>query len=388
MAIRRSIVTNDHVAEPKNKQGVHMHNAQLEVVFHSSRSNEFSRKAELIAADEDHDLAILRVTGVRSATNFPEPLSTTEKFALSETMPVYIFGFPFGQMLSTSRGNPAVTIGKGTISSLREDDAGDPAFIQIDGDVNPGNSGGPIVDSRGRLVGVTVAKLLGTNIGMAIPPVELSRVLMGRVGNLEFRVRRVVRNTVEMDVQGSLIDPLDRVKSASLRVVRSDNLKHKPTVGSNGKWSALEGSEKTELKISGRAVSGRVELPLRSRDRGEFDILFQPACKDKEGNTHYFAPVPQTLRITDNGPRSPIPGLPGGAGPGGGRPGGPPSPPGPPPFPPGGGRPMPPNGAGPGGMGPMPPMGAGPGGMGPMPPMGAGPGGGSRPGPPPRPGRG
>ena len=257
------IVTNDHVAEPKNKQGIHTRNAQLEVVFHSSRSNEFSRKAELIAADEDHDLAILRVTGVRSATNFPEPLSTSERFALSETMPVYIFGFPFGEMLSTTRGNPAVTIGKGTISSLREDDAGDPAFIQIDGDVNPGNSGGPIVDSRGRLVGVTVAKLLGTNIGMAIPPVELSRVLMGRVGNLDFRVKRVVRNTVEMDVLGSLIDPLDRVKSASLRVVRADNLKHKPTVGSNGKWSALGGSDKTELKISGRAVSGRVELPLR-----------------------------------------------------------------------------------------------------------------------------
>lgn len=301
------IVTNDHVVTPPAKAGVARH-AELEAVFHSSRKNEFGRKAELIAADQDHDLAVLRVNGVRSAADFPSPLNTSEKFALSETMPVYIFGFPFGEMLSTTRGNPAVTIGKGTISSLREDESGDPAFIQIDGDVNPGNSGGPVVDSRGRLVGVTVAKLRGTNIGMAIPLVELTRMLVGRVGNLEFRINRVVRDTVEMDVRGSLIDPMDRVKSASLRVVRADDLKRKPTVGAEGKWTALDGSEKTDLKMAGKGVTCRVELPLRGRDRGQIEIYFQPACVDRDGKTHFFAPVTQTLKVTESG------GFPGGGG--------------------------------------------------------------------------
>lgn len=310
------IVTNEHVAVPPAKAGV-ARRAELEVVFHSSRKNEFVRKAELIAADEDHDLAVLRITGVRGAADFPSPLNTTEKLALSETMPVYVIGFPFGEMLSTTRGNPAVTIGKGTISSLREDEAGDPAFIQIDGDVNPGNSGGPVVDSRGRLVGVTVAKLKGTNIGMAIPKVELTRMLVGRVGNLEFRINRVIRDTIEMDVRGSLIDPLDRVKSSSLRVVRADDLKSKPAVGADGKWSALDGSEKRELKISGRGVSGRVDLPLRARDRGQIEIFFQPACVDHDGKTHFFAPVTQTLKITEGGPGPfgpMVPGMPPGPG--------------------------------------------------------------------------
>src|SRR5262245_6525173 len=167
--------------------------------------------------------------------------------------------------------------------------------------------GGPVVDSRGRLVGVTVAKLRGTNIGMAIPPVELMRMLVGRVGNLEFRVNRVIRDTVEMEVRGGLIDPLDRVRSASLRVVRADDLKNKPKVGGDGKWSALEGSEKTELKMAGRSVSGRVDLPIRARDRGQIDILFQPVCVDRDGVTHHFAPVTQTLGIKEGGP-----GLPGG----------------------------------------------------------------------------
>ena len=97
--------------------------------------------------------------------DFPSGVNTTDRAPLAETMPVYIFGFPFGEMLATSKANPAVTIGKGTISSLREDDAGDAAVIQIDGDVNPGNSGGPVVDARGRLVGVTVAKVKGRTSG-------------------------------------------------------------------------------------------------------------------------------------------------------------------------------------------------------------------------------
>jgi S1-C subfamily serine protease len=328
------VVTNRHVAVPHAKGGV-ARKADLEAVFHSSKKNEFTRKAEVLAADEDHDLAVLRVTGIRGVADFPSPLNTSEKLSLSETMPVYIFGFPFGEMLSTTRGNPAVTIGKGTISSLREDETGDSAFIQIDGDVNPGNSGGPVVDSRGRLVGVTVAKLKGTNIGMAIPPVELTRMLVGRVGNFDFRINRIVRDsTVEIDIRGSLIDPLERVKSASIRVVRADDLKDKPKVGADGKWAALKSSEKTEFKVSGQHVSAQVELPLGRRDRGDFDIWFQPACVDRDGQTHYFAPVTQTLRIKDEPPPG-FPGRgPGGPGPGGnpGVPGGPPLPPIPPGF--------------------------------------------------------
>ena len=371
------IVTNHHVAEPKSKQGVVQRNVAHEIVFHSGRKNEFTKKAELIGADEEHDLAILRVIGVQKTKDFPEPLNTTDRLKLSETMPIYIMGFPFGKSLSTVKGNnPALTIGKGTISSVREDDAGDTAYIQLNGDVNSGNSGGPVVDSRGRLVGIAVASIDATQIGMAIPAVELTRLMSGRVTNLKFRVSRVVGNNVEMDVQGDLSDPLGRVKSSSLRVVRGDELKKKPEVGADSKWAALPGADKkTDFSANGRTVTCRVSLPLRTNDRGRLDFHFQPACIDRDGKTSYFAPVSQTLNISERGRGESFPPAPGGfvpMPPGLGLPGGPPSVGPMPPIGQGGiGMPPSPPGIMPPGSGPGLPGGAptiGPGGAPPMPP--------------------
>jgi S1-C subfamily serine protease len=388
------IVTNNHVVTPGENRGVPAGDARYELVFHSGRKNEFSLRGDLIAGDQEHDLALLRVSGVQSQADFPAALNTTDKAPLAETMPIYIFGYPFGEMLATSKANPAVTIGKGTISSLREDDVGDAAFIQIDGDVNPGNSGGPVVDARGRLVGVTVAKLIGTNIGMAIPPIELRRMLGGRVSNLDFRIVKSAATSVEIDVHGTLVDPMDRLTAASLLVVRADDLKDRPAVGAGSKWAPLPGAEKVDLKLAGRSVSGTVKLPVRARDRGEIEFFFQPACVDKDGATTYFAPVTRTLKEGPDPGRLPF--SPFGPGGPGGPPGGFPMPPGGAIGGPPGGYPMPPGGppSGPGGYGPKSPRPGGGGGGATTPrPDGPGPGpkppgGGSGLGPPGRPGGG
>src|SRR5262249_36450865 len=102
------VVTNEHVAHPKSDFGV-AQQADYEIVFNSGRKNEFSRAAHLVAADKEHDLAVLQINGVRSASDFPEPLNTSDRPALSETTPIYVIGFPFGQSLSMAKGNPAVT---------------------------------------------------------------------------------------------------------------------------------------------------------------------------------------------------------------------------------------------------------------------------------------
>src|SRR5262249_44234513 len=95
------VVTNNHVVTPGEKRGVPAGDARYKLVFHSGRKNEFALRGDLIAGDKEHDLALLRVSGVQDQPDFPAALNTTDKAPLAETMPIYIFGYPFGEMLAT-----------------------------------------------------------------------------------------------------------------------------------------------------------------------------------------------------------------------------------------------------------------------------------------------
>jgi S1-C subfamily serine protease len=150
---------------------------ELMVVFYSSEEREQSVAAEVLADNADDDLALLRVTGLREV---PRPIDWQHTPEPVETMTVYAFGFPFGKDLDPKKGNPAITVTKGAISSLRQD-RGELKEVQLDLDLNPGNSGGPVVDDKGALVGVAVAKVSNSKIGFAVPAHKLKRLLQGRL---------------------------------------------------------------------------------------------------------------------------------------------------------------------------------------------------------------
>lgn len=188
------IVTNHHVVNPeaellkpiRSRNGgtatvivkIQVKNASVTAVFNSGTPAERSLAAEVVTTDASRDLAILRVTG---PANWPRPIILDDRPRLVETMPVYILGFPFGEALSFKHGNPAITVNKGSISSLRQDDYGQMKAVQIDGAINPGNSGGPVVDETGHLVGISVATIKGSGIGLAIAPEELDQLFKSQV---------------------------------------------------------------------------------------------------------------------------------------------------------------------------------------------------------------
>ena len=59
---------------------------------------------------------------------------------------------------------------RGSVSAARSDDAGNTAYLQTSATVNPGNSGGPMVDEDGYVLGVVRLKLRDADgIGFAIP---------------------------------------------------------------------------------------------------------------------------------------------------------------------------------------------------------------------------
>jgi hypothetical protein len=106
------------------------------------------RSGSIVDADAQIDLALLRVSGLKGATariRYPRNIRLGES--------VMVFGFPLIGSLS-SNGN----FTSGLVSALRgfRDAAGE---IQITAPVQPGNSGGPLMDSSGLVIGVVVSKL-------------------------------------------------------------------------------------------------------------------------------------------------------------------------------------------------------------------------------------
>lgn len=250
------VVTNEHVVTMPAVAGPV---TKLNVVFNSGKAKEEAvYPADVLAADADRDLAVLRV---RKVATPPKPIDLKAKVELSETMTVYAVGFPFGEALSSTDGNPSPTIGKSTVSSLRQDEVGELSIVQLDGGINPGNSGGPVVDSKGRLVGVAVAKVRGTNIGLAIPPNDLTKMLQGRIGASGVRVLKVDGQTAEVEIAVGFIDPLAKVTAVSVRVVKSEDPVGKP-IKKGEPHPELTGGTSHAVKVIAQVGTVKVKLPL------------------------------------------------------------------------------------------------------------------------------
>jgi S1-C subfamily serine protease len=140
------LITNDHVVRGGRTIRVR------------TPGGEFS--ATLVRSDEGNDLALLKVDGTHASL----PVRASRTVRLGES--VATVGFPNPQLQGFS---PKLT--RGEISSL----AGiqdDPKAFQVSLPVQPGNSGGALVDSNGNVVGVIVARLsqraaLATTGGLA-----------------------------------------------------------------------------------------------------------------------------------------------------------------------------------------------------------------------------
>src|SRR5262249_16725992 len=134
---------------------------KVEVVINSGEKDERTLPGQVLGVDPDSDLGLLLVRG----KDLPEPLKVDEHKPLQETDPVFLFGYRFGKELGKN-----VTVSKSAISSLRKDDSGQVLKkIQVDGGMNPGNSGGPVIVPSGEVVGVAVSGIKNSNINFAVP---------------------------------------------------------------------------------------------------------------------------------------------------------------------------------------------------------------------------
>src|SRR6185369_9529242 len=98
------------------------------------------------------------------AQKLPPALELGEAASLTETLPIVAFGYPFGSDLALGKSEyPNISVSTGRITSLRKED-GNIQRIQIDASLNPGNSGGPLVNSAGQTLGVVESGIVGTAV--------------------------------------------------------------------------------------------------------------------------------------------------------------------------------------------------------------------------------
>ena len=163
-------ITNEHVVE-------HPRDGTVGLIINAGERDERALSARIVGIDGDADLALLQTS---EAGPFVA-LSLGSSENLSETAPVTVFGYPFGTDLALKNQRfPNVSVSSGTITALRKN-RGQLESIQLDAVLNPGNSGGPVLDAKGEVIGIVESGIEGAGINFAIPVARLDKLIGPRV---------------------------------------------------------------------------------------------------------------------------------------------------------------------------------------------------------------
>jgi S1-C subfamily serine protease len=161
------IVTNNHVVEGAG---------QLVVQLSTGRV----LRAQAIGTAPNYDLAVLRI---ERGSAIPGPVAIGSSADLKVGQWAFAIGNPFGLDESLTAGVISALKRRLPTRGGREVSNA----IQTDAAVNPGNSGGPLLDSSGRVIGVTTAILspsgANSGIGFAIPIDVVNRVVPDLIRN-------------------------------------------------------------------------------------------------------------------------------------------------------------------------------------------------------------
>ena len=134
------VVTNKHVVQAYNR-----------VTLRMAAGNQY--QGAVVRRDPNLDLAYVEIDSVQSFT--PIAIGDSDKIRVGEE--VIVIGFPLGKALGLE---PTVSVG--IISAKRADS------LQTDAALNPGNSGGPLLDMFGQVAGVVVSRIDADNTGRAV----------------------------------------------------------------------------------------------------------------------------------------------------------------------------------------------------------------------------
>jgi serine protease Do/serine protease DegQ len=245
------ILTNNHVVEGAD---------EIRVVLPDDRE----LTAKVIGADPKTDVAVIKI----DAANLPTvTFADSDKLRVGDV--VFAVGNPLGVGETVTMG---IVSARGRQVGILDDVGGYEDFIQTDAAINMGNSGGPLVDAKGRLVGINSAILSPSRgnigIGFAIP-VNLAMTIMkslietGAVtrGFLGVSTEALTPDIAEQfglpkDAKGVLVTDVTAGKSADRAGIKPDDV----IVAVNGK--PVENKDELRLWIAQMPPGSKVAIAL------------------------------------------------------------------------------------------------------------------------------
>jgi S1-C subfamily serine protease len=164
------IVTNNHVAGEAKTISIKGVKGDMNTGY----------SAEVVATDKVNDIAILRISDSQFSGFGTIPYAVQQRMAdVGED--VFVLGYPLTQAL----GNE-IKLTNGIISS-RTGYQGNISTYQMSAPVQPGNSGGPMFDNKGNVIGIVVAGVPGAeNVGYAIKTSYLNILIESAGLNIKF----------------------------------------------------------------------------------------------------------------------------------------------------------------------------------------------------------
>jgi S1-C subfamily serine protease len=263
------VVTNYHVVEGAS---------QIEVSF----SNQDTVSAKVVGTDPSTDLALLDVE-VDAKALTPLALADSDKVEVGD--PVAAIGNPFGLER---------TVTAGIVSALQRDLRAPNGFtidhvIQTDAPINSGNSGGPLIDADGRVIGVNSQIETGNGgggnvgIGFAVPSNTVKSVAAQLLD--DGQVDRAFLGVTLQGIEPEVADVLRLAADKGVLVVAV-----KP--GSAAAKAGIKGGN-TQVVVAGESyeLGGDIIVAVDGKDVTSVDELRQAIAAHKPGDEVKLAVV-------------------------------------------------------------------------------------------------
>jgi len=296
------IITNSHVVENADK---------IEITTNSNQTFD----AELVGSDDQNDIALLKINSneVLSYATFGDSDSTQ----IGEW--VLAVGNPFNL-------NSTVTAGIISAKSRNLDPSGrtTQSYIQTDAAVNPGNSGGALVNTKGELIGINTAiqSQTGSYIGYSFAvPSNIARKVIEDImefGVVQYGFLGVTGSSLNssiskklgtIDTEGFYISSVEEGSGANIAGIKSGDIIKKIDGISINKFSDLKGylnskrpNDVVKIKLKVNSKEKLVSVKLNKNERVQFYLIgvlknmskeeliksnFSSAVKISEFNNNY-----------------------------------------------------------------------------------------------------